>query len=147
MLVHYARQACRLLTKEETDDWSLDDQYVTCPDCRKLAGLDRRTLTDGTQIYPGHTEKIKEGPLRGQQKDYVVLAESERARGFVRPYRDAYKHLKCGAVTTMGRALSETYARDPDFYSGTFCCACGAHFPVGEDGEFTWTADGQKVGT
>jgi hypothetical protein len=123
--------------------WSDDDQAVTCPDCRRAAGLALRTLTDGTQIYPGHTEKRPDG----QQRDYVVLSESERAKGFVRPYRDAYKHLKCGAVTTMGRALSETYARDPGFYSGTFCCACGAHFPVGQEGEFTWIADGQRVGT
>jgi hypothetical protein len=46
----------------------------------------------------------------------------------------------------MGRALAETYARDPYFYSGTFCVACGAHFSVGEDGEFDWL-DGTKVGS
>lgn len=53
--------------------------------------------------------------------------------------------------STMGRALAETYARDPDFYSGTFCSTCRDHFPVGEDGEFTWYEmdgrDGPKVGT
>jgi hypothetical protein len=52
---------------------------------------------------------------------------------------------RCGGTTTMGRALAETYARDPSFYSGTFCCTCGKHFPVGEDGEFVWD-DGSKVG-
>lgn len=87
----------------------------------------------------------------GQQKGYIVLADSERAKGFVRPYRDAYRHLKCGKITTMGRALAETYAREPSFYSGTFCSTCRAHFPVGEDGEFTWYEmdgrDGPKVGT
>ena len=87
----------------------------------------------------------------GMQKDYLVLSEEERAKGFVRPYRDAYKHLKCGAVTTMGRALSESYARQPGFYGGTFCIRCKAHFPVGADGEFTWYemdgTDGPKVGT
>ena len=46
----------------------------------------------------------------------------------------------------MGQALAETYARNPYFYSGTFCCRCRAHFPVGEDGEFVWE-DGTKVGT
>jgi hypothetical protein len=50
----------------------------------------------------------------------------------------------CGAVTTMGRALSETYARDPAFYGATFCCTCNAHYPVAE---FVWTADGQQVGS
>jgi hypothetical protein len=107
----------------------------------------RRTLTDRTQVYPGHREIIKEGARQGQQKDYVVLAQEEIDKGFARPYRDSYRHLKCGTVTTMGRTLSETYARDPNFYCGTFCAGCQAHFPVGPDGEFVWTLDGSKVGT
>lgn len=53
----------------------------------------------------------------------------------------------CGVVTTMGQALAETYARDPSFYSGTFCAGCGAHFPVGEEGEFVWDGTSEKVGT
>lgn len=52
----------------------------------------------------------------------------------------------CGSKTTMGQKLAETYARDPGFYSGTFCCTCGAHYPVGADGEFVWE-DGTRVGT
>ena len=54
---------------------------------------------------------------------------------------------KCGVVTTMGQALAETYARDPSFYSGTFCCRCGTHFPVGESGEFVWDGTQERVGT
>lgn len=61
--------------------------------------------------------------------------------------RHSYRHLKCGGVTTMGQTLAETYARDPHFYSGTFCCHCGSHFPVGEGGEFLWDGTNQKVGT
>lgn len=53
----------------------------------------------------------------------------------------------CGAVTTMGVALAETYARQPGFYSGTFCCGCGVHLPVGEEGEFVWEPYGSRVGT
>lgn len=101
-----------------------------------------QTLTDGSPVTPDHRE-LKEN---GQQKGYVVLSEAERARGFVRPVRTKYVHLKCGAVTSMGLALAETYARDPSFYSGTFCVACGAHFPVGEDGEFVWDGTDEKVG-
>jgi hypothetical protein len=26
-------------------------------------------------------------------------------------------------------------------------CQCAGHFPVGEDGEFTWVDDGSKVGS
>lgn len=102
----------------------------------------RVTLADGTQVYPAHRE-LKPN---GQQRDYVVLAEEERAKGFVRPVRRTYVHQKCGAATTMSQTIAETYARQPDFYSGTFCVGCGAHFPVGEDGEFVWD-DGSKVGT
>lgn len=50
----------------------------------------------------------------------------------------------CNSVTTMGRALSETYARDPSFYGSTFCCECGEHFRVSE---FVWRNDGQPVGS
>ena len=58
----------------------------------------------------------------------------------------------CGTVTTMGRAIAETYARDPKYYGSTFCCGCGVHLPVGEAGEFVWmTEDGketsERVGT
>lgn len=150
-----------------------------------------------------------------QNEVYLILSEEERAKGFKRPYRDAYRHVGtagprfplqditeeqkgwwwkdgkpgpddyvkfepyptdeverkkygiapsstgrmwsqkdldrvgrgCGTVTTMGRALSETYARNPHFYGATYCCGCGKHFKVGEDGEFVWVADSERVGT
>lgn len=85
----------------------------------------------------------------GQQEVYLVLSEEERAKGFVRPVRRSYKHLACGSVTRMGLALSETYARDPKFYGGTMCVACGTHFPLRlPDGvpAFVWDEDGQPVG-
>lgn len=107
----------------------------------------RTTLTDGRQVYPEHRAIIQEGERRGQQQDYVVLSEDERAKGFVRPVRRTYIHLKCGVATTMGQSLAETYARNPKFYSGTFCCGCGTHFPVGADGEFVWDGTHEKVGT
>lgn len=53
----------------------------------------------------------------------------------------------CGTVTTMGLTLCETYARQPNFYGATYCAGCGAHYPVGEKGEFIWTEDGERVGT
>lgn len=147
-------------------------------------------------------EEVRRGQTNetGQHFGYIVLCEEERQKGFVRPYRDAYKHVGrsicaasvlppngnvgrwtvkvcnddfghegdcgiqtrevsadqfnainqshrvggCGSVTTMGRALSETYARDPKFYGATFCCRCNRHLPVAE---FVWTADGQQVGS
>lgn len=136
----------------------------------------------------------------GQHDGYIVLCAEERAKGFIRPYRDAYKHVGrsicgkmihtdpdgrlggprpvcdqsfghagpcdgayrvvsqyehaeierthriggCRTVTTMGRSLSETYARDPKFYGATFCCSCNRHLPVDE---FVWTSDGETVGS
>jgi len=44
----------------------------------------------------------------------------------------------CGSVTTMDRAIAETYSRSPSFYGATYCCACRRHLPVGKQGEFTW---------
>jgi len=97
-------------------------------------------LTDGSPPDLDY-DKIGEN---GQQKDYLVLCPEERARGFIRPVRQSYRHTKCGAVTTMQLALAETYARDPKFYSGTYCVGCGAHFPVAE---FTWEPDGSVLGS
>lgn len=164
-----------------------------------MAETPRTTLSDGTQVYPEHVNKITEGPRKGQQQGYIVLAEEERAKGFVRPVRHSYRHVGrqapanlrdltpeeherydqygylkyeeygperspilgtfwtretldrlgkgCGSVTTMGQTLAETYARDPRFYGSTFCCGCGAHFPVGETGEFVWDGTDERVGT
>lgn len=53
----------------------------------------------------------------------------------------------CGTRTTMGKALSETYARDPHFYGATYCCGCCMHLPVGEFGEFVWAGTNERVGT
>jgi len=77
----------------------------------------------------------------------VVLSAEERAKGFVRPVRRSYVHTRCGGVTKMGLALAETYAREPGFYSRTFCAVCRVHFPVGADGEFTWAGTAELVGT
>lgn len=104
--------------------------------------MTKTTLTDGSPVTPDHRELRPDG----QQKGYVVLSAEERAKGFVRPMRRSYVHDKCGGVTTMGLALAETYARDPGFYSGTFCAVCGTHFPVGAAGEFTWDGTDEKVG-
>jgi hypothetical protein len=118
--------------------------------------------TDGRSPEAARASQTNE---TGQHASYIVLCEEERAKGFVRPYRDRYKHVGravpvtddvgipphtvrrsggCGGVTTMGRSLSETYARDPTFYGATFCCGCNRHLPVAE---FVWTADGQQVGS
>jgi hypothetical protein len=98
-----------------------------------------RVLTDGSPVTDDH----REIQPNGQQKGYVVLSAEERAKGFVRPVRRAYRHLTCGAVTTMAVSLAETYARDPSFYSGTFCVSCGSHFPLDQ---FAWDGTAEQLG-
>lgn len=80
-----------------------------------------------------------------QAEVYLVLSAEERAKGFVRPLRRSYLHVKgCGAKTTMGLALCETYAREPTFYGSTYCVNCSMHRPVSE---FVWDEDGAVVGS
>lgn len=79
-----------------------------------------------------------DAPYKEQAEVYLVLSAEERAKGFVRPVRRSYWHETCGAVTTMGVELAETYARNPHFYGSTYCAHCGLHRPVGADGEFRW---------
>lgn len=90
------------------------------------------------EVRAGQTEAT------GQHKGYIVLCPDERAKGFIRPLRNKYIHKTCGVETRMGDALSETYARDPKFYGATFCVGCNKHLPVAE---FTWSADGEVVGS
>jgi len=118
----------------------------------------KETLTDGSPVTPDHRDI---DPRTGQQKGYVVLSAEERAKGFVRPVRRAYVHVGieptmegpvliktgkggCGTRTVMAQALAETYARDPKFYSGTFCCGCRTHLPL--EG-FVWEGTTEIVGS
>jgi hypothetical protein len=131
----------------------------------------------------------------GQNEAYLVLSEEERAKGFIRPYRESYQHVGkpavmfplqdltdeqkehypeyvkyekypesmspkmgkyytqaeldsinkgCGTVTTMNRAIAETYARSPHFYGATYCTGCQKHLPVSE---FIWLGTDERVGS
>jgi hypothetical protein len=96
--------------------------------------------TDPTDPRLVHSDD--ESP-RAQAEVYLVLSDAERSKGFVRPYRTSYVHKECGAVTRMGVAIAETYARNPKFYSGTYCIKCCMHRPLSE---FVWE-DGSQVGS
>jgi len=81
--------------------------------------------------------------------DNLILTKEEQMKGYIRPYRRNYKHIMCGQITSMNRAMAETYAREPKFYSGAFCCYCKEHFPLTKDGKpsFVWYPDGTLVGS
>ena len=108
----------------------------------------RIATTDGKPPRPGYEDKGAPAPIgsSGQHEAYWILSKEERAKGFIRPVRDAYIHKKCGTITTMGDALAETYARDPKFYGATFCIGdhCRTHFPVEE---FVWKDTDELVGS
>ena len=109
---------------------------------KSVPPMDRsaRTLLDGSPV----TEDHREIQPSGMQTDYVVLSAEERSKGFVRPVRRTYLHKPCNSTTSMGLALAETYARDPKFYSGTFCVRCGTHFPLDQ---FVWEGTDEQLGT
>jgi hypothetical protein len=104
--------------------------------------------TDPNDPRLGHGSDNEPKP---QNEVYLVLSDEERAKGFVRPVYRRYVHNKCPApgvieghaVTDMGLALCETYARDPKFYGATYCCICRMHRPVGE---FNWLLRDGSVG-
>lgn len=95
--------------------------------------------TSGEPVARVRAEQIE---ITGQHKAYLILCDEERARGFVKPYRESYRHKACGATTRMGRTIAETYARDPYFYGATFCVRCDEHFPLSQ---FAWEPDGEPM--
>jgi hypothetical protein len=98
-------------------------------------------LSGGSEVTADHRE-LKPN---GQQQGYIVLTPEERAKGFVRPVRRTYIHTVCGNETRMSQDIAETYARDPGFYTGTFCVGCGKHLPLVE---FVWKDNpDQQVGS
>jgi hypothetical protein len=119
----------------------------------------KRELSGGRPVTEDHREI---NTSTGQQKGYIVLTPEERAKGFVRPVRKTYVHVGkppegtkfsypitklfggCGTRTTMSQDIAETYARDPEFYSGTFCCACRIHLPLEQ---FVWEGTEEQVGS
>lgn len=99
------------------------------------------TTTDRNDPRLGYGSDDKPVPMN---EVYLVLSEEERAKGFVRPFRDTYVHKTCGTVTHMGYALSATYARDPKFYGSAYCVHCHMHRPVSE---FLWDGANEVVGS
>ena len=74
---------------------------------------------------------------------YEPYPESERPR-VGKLWANKELNSGCGGLTTMGKSIAETYARDPRFYGSTFCCNCGGHFRVEE---FVWDGTHERVGT
>ena len=152
---------CNACRTERLDGKPCNVKTCLCS-CHRNVDRSQRTISgrEGTPVTDDHREI---DPASGQQKGYVVLTEAERAKGFVRPVRRTYIHVGkppegkgfeypivkvfpggCGTRTTCSQDIAETYARDPEFYSGTFCCSCRAHFPLDQ---FVWEGTTEAVGS
>jgi len=84
----------------------------------------------------------------GQHADHWAMCPTElMTTPTKRPVRRDYLHSICGGVTTAPVQCAETMARDPSYYTSTFCCTCRSYFSIGAAGNFTWCDDGTKVGT
>ena len=120
---------------------------VLCPE-ERLKGFVRPLRHSYKHVgikpkYPTR-ELTEEEHLRYDKYGYILYEEyPEGTEMCGRFWTEDTLNSGCGTVTTMGNALAETYARDPKFYGGTFCCGCGKHFPVEE---FVWL-DGTIVGS
>lgn len=91
------------------------------------------------------TDEEKERHAQWEYVKFEVYPESESPKtGKFWTQAELDRRQGCGAVTSMGQALAETYARDPHFYGSTYCAHCQKHLPVAE---FVWVDDGTVVGS
>lgn len=128
-----------------------NEVYLVLSEAERAKGFVRPVRTSYRHVGP-----LREYPLRDltpeeqerySEYGYVKYEEYPPSRAPLVGRYWTQKDLDkkgCGTVTTMGLALSETYARDPSFYGATYCCGCSMHLPVAE---FVWTADGKVVGS
>ena len=102
-------------------------------------------------IHVGPTPKYPLRDLTDEEKmnyrdkyvKFEVYPESEKFKGSFWT-QEELDNNGCGTETTMGLKIAETYARNPKFYGGTFCCECGKHLPLKE---FVWKDTDQIVGS
>lgn len=75
----------------------------------------------------------------GQHEKHPINVEGD----YIAPIRETYIHKTCNAATKIGSLIAETYARNPKYYTRTFCAECRDYFPIAE---FNWKSDGIELG-
>ena len=74
----------------------------------------------------------------GQYENHPTIDEGSLQQEM----RISYVHEECGKTTTIhSRSLAKSIARDPDYYSKTFCTYCREYVPTGE---VHWEKDGKS---
>lgn len=67
----------------------------------------------------------------GQFENHPTIDEGE----FEQSVRHTYRHTECGGTTSMKSGIAKSIARDPEYYTATFCTSCGDYYPTDE---FEW---------
>jgi hypothetical protein len=134
-----------------------NDVYLVLSDEERARGFVRPVRRSYVHVGAPGPRFYLEPLTEQQQKDHAGLGYVgfERYPPEMAPKTGRYWTQKelddsdkgCGAVTTMGLAIAETYARDPFFYGSTYCVGCGMHRRVGARGEFLWDGTNERVGT
>lgn len=83
--------------------------------------MNEEPKTCTTSGRPVDVVRAEQTETEGQHRDYIVLCPDERAKGFIRPYRDKYVHAGravCGAFLDprhirMGKEFWEICAQEP----------------------------------
>lgn len=133
------------------------DHWTMCPGEIIETGFKRPVRLKYQHVgIPGPTYPLQDltAEERERYDDYYVKYEpypkgahgSARGRYWTRQQLDSIGN-GCGTVTSMPRAIAETYAANPAFYGSTFCCGCRIYLPVGASGEFVWDGTADRVGT
>lgn len=90
-----------------------------------------------TSGRPVDVVRAEQTESEGQHKDYIVLCPDERAKGFVRPVRNAYRHVGrsiCAEIIPKGRPSWE-----PPKLGGPLNVCGLPHGHEGDHGERLWT--------
>lgn len=98
-----------------------------------------RDLTEEEIVTFGHAGFVK----------FEIYSENSKSNSTGRFWTQKELDTKgCGAETTMGLELCETYAANPGYYGSTYCTGCHKHRPVKE---FNWIeengSEGPEVGS
>lgn len=133
----------RLGPRRETPDEERERVRRMTDELRRVAVTPASPTRHTTDQADPRLGRGSDNTPRPQNEVYLVLSEAERAKGYLRPVRDTYRHVGgCGTTTTMGAAIAETYARDPWHYGSTYCVTCQKHRPLGE---FVWVPTGESM--
>lgn len=124
--------------------------YVVLSEAERGKGFIRPVRTE--YIHTGKRPRHPTRPLTEAEKsqhsdcNYELFEEYPESEATVSGRFWTAEQLKsgCGTRTTMALSIAETYARNPKFYGGTFCCHCGKHLAVSE---FVWAGTDEEVGS